>query len=436
MVAGICASCLTPMPPGSVSCPKCHAPVGRGPDNPVVDFGNQQKHRFKIPFVVTIAALGFIAIAVAISVAFAGASPNLRKDQGTPALISAATQGAAMVIEVPNAVGNGAWDSYKKINALGMHTFLEDSQGNQLYKSGKALKAELVGQFVCYQDVLAGLKVPRNKAMTLAYDSGCKGKTNVMLSGAMAAKSGLWTPAVSSSTRPLENTELEGWVVGHGDEYQPNLVKLLTIYGEVDVNLALIEPLSNWCDSDALSDSDLLSEAMDSRDRFLPIGTPIKAVLSSTLDRGDALFHRLGSDGAEIDGEAPANSVNELLVSDGSWMPDTSIIEESSNKVAPAKRKWKIAATSTGMDVALTTYFNRILSAANNQRIHPENAMASCMTAASQYWLTVELPAIKAAASAGGGGGSGGSGGVSLGYCYVNGYMRGGHYVRGYYRRC
>jgi hypothetical protein len=235
-------------------------------------------------------------------------------------------------------------------------------------------------------------------------------------------------------TEALDNFNLDGWVVGFGDEYQPEQVTLLTLYGEVTVSLAKIEPLDSWCNSEKTDDDALILAAMDARNALLPLESPVRVVLAAGVQHADAYLHRLTPAGLLADGEAPSNSVNEQLVKSGTWLPDNLFTEESSTTVAPAKRTWKpsnFAADATAEEIA---YFKLLLAAANNQRKAPTNQMEDCLAAAESYWIKVELPYLNSNIDGSTAGGS--SGGVNVGRCWVNPYIRNGHWVRGYYRNC
>ena len=347
---------------------------------------------------------------------------------------AAAVKPDATPSDVPIAVGRDAWQAVTAFKAYGFNVSPTDLSRDYIYGDDVELKTKLKGLYVCYQSIVPGVPLEPGKDILFTLGPGCKAKRDPMVSGRFATATGVWSPEVTGETDALDNVLLDGWVVGYGDAYQPEKVTLLTLYGEVSIDLDKIEPLDSWCNSDKTSDDALIEAAMTARNTLLPLESPVRVVLAAGPQKAQGYFHRIGADGQLADGALPANSVNELLVKDGSWIPDRIFVDESSNKVAPAKRAWVLASLASSLNAEEATYLKLLVAAANLQKNAPTSVMVECLASAQTYWLTVELPNIKS--SSGGSGGGSVSGGVSVGRCWVNPYIRNGHVVRGYYRRC
>lgn len=336
--------------------------------------------------------------------------------------------------EVPLAVGKDAWKMVSQFRALDFNVSPTDTQREYIYGDEAELKVKLSGSYVCYQTLVPGTPITANQEILFEIGPECKGKADSMLAGSFAKAVGVWSPSDTGVNDALDNSTLDGWVVNFGDEYQPELVTLLTLYGEVTVSLAKIEPLDSWCNSETADDDTLISAAMDARNALLPRESPVRVVFAAGVQQSDGYLHRLSTTGLLTDGETPNNSVNEQLVKSGTWLPDDLYTEETSTTVAPAKRTWKLSGLADDATVDELAYLKLLLAAANSQKKAPTNLMVDCLAAAQAYWLKVELPYIQSTNQGSIDGGS--SGGVNVGRCWVNPYVRNGHWVRGYYRNC
>ncbi len=332
--------------------------------------------------------------------------------------------------EVPLAVGKDAWEMVAQFRALNFIVSPTDSKRAYIYGDDAELKANLAGNYVCYQSVLPGTPIGLNQEILFTVGIACKDKRNSMLAGNYAKSAGIWTPTDTGATETLEEPYLDGWVVEYGDEYQPEQVTLLTLFGEVTISLANIEPLDAWCNSEMTDDDALIAAAMDARNGLLPLESPVRVVFVAEGYQAEGYLHRLSSTGLLADGEMPSDSVNEQLVKSGTWLPDDFYTEESSSTVSPTKRTWKLSSSAADTTVEQLAYLKLLVAAANAQKKAPTNQMVECLAAAESYWLKVELPYLKSSTSGSNGGG------VNVGGCWVNPYIRNGHWVRGYYRNC
>ena len=337
---------------------------------------------------------------------------------------------------VPIFIGFDAFDSFTLAKKLGFSVNPYSLDGEYIYSYDVDYQKSLPGKSICYQSILPGSSYKQYDEIKLVMDASCAGQKPTMLSGSYAAKANLWTPADTTGATAFENETLEGWVVGYGDEYSPESVTLLTNYGEVGFSLGLIEPITNWCQDETFPGQDPALLALQAVKDTVPLYTPVRAVLGE-VGRYDATFmHRLDSAGNLIDGAEPDNSVNELLVKTGYWIPDAVGIDESDIKVDPLKRKWLISKNNFLTQHELT-YAKLIVAAANNLRLDKGNPLGACVAAEKVYWDKTykDFFANSDSNSSSGGGATIGGGGVAGG-CYVRGHWRTGHWVNGYYRNC
>jgi hypothetical protein len=336
--------------------------------------------------------------------------------------------------DVPIAVGRDAWTAIEEFRAIDFTVNPTDLQREHIYGYDSELKTKLAGNYVCYQNLIPGTPLGLNQEILFTIGPDCKDKRTTMLAGSIAKAAGLWAPVDTGVPDALDNYTLDGWVIDVGDEYHPEQITLLTLYGEVALDLAKIEPLDSWCISENTSDDALISAAIASRDDLLQLESPVRVVFAGGKQKAEGFIHRLTSSGQLLDGDAPANSVNEQLIKAGTWLPDDLYIEETNATVAPVKRIWKLSSFASDSALEELDYLNLLVAAANAQKKTPTNRMIDCMGAAQNYWLTVELPYLKSSTNSSVGGGA--SGGVNVGRCWVNPYLRNGHWVRGYYRNC
>lgn len=412
-------------------CSKCKAPVAPEP-HLSVESGTAGTSNVKRPLLIFGAALLSLLLLSSL-VSAISSSVGGSDSAGTSA--NGAGESSIQVDKgiVPIFVGFDAFDSYSLANELGFSVNPYSLDGEYIYSYDVGYEKSLPGKSICYQSILPGSNYKQYDEIKLVIDASCAGKIPTMLTGAYAASANLWTPALATGATAFENETLEGWVVGFGDEYSPESVTLLTNYGEIRFALGLIEPITNWCQDDTFPDQDPAVLALEAVKATIPIDTPVRAVLGQ-VGRYDATFmHRLDSSGNLIDGIEPLNSVNELLVKTGYWIPDAVGIDESEMKIDPLKRKWFISKNNF-LTASEILYAKLIVAAANNLRLDKSNPLGMCVAAEKVYWdknyrdYYADLDSNTSSGGVNTGGGGGG--------CYVRGHWRAGHWVNGYYRNC
>ncbi len=430
---GNCAYCHNPLLEGASLCGKCKAPVAPETENSA---GQGARVSSKAKRQLFVAGAAFITL-----VLLSGGVNLIKNVTGTGNDGARSSQGSANgTIQVddglvPDFVGFDAYEAFKLSKDLGFSVDPYGLDGEYIYSYDVEYDQSLPGKGVCYQGLLPGSSYKEYEKLKLVIDVSCVGKKSIMLSGTYAAKANTWTPAITSGASALENDVLEGWVAGYGDKYSPERITLLTNYGEVTLALGFIEPISYWCQDGAFPDQDPDLLALQAVKDTAPLYSPVRVVFGESSRYDDTFMHRLDSSGALVDGEVPVNSINELLVKTGFWIPDAIGIDESEMKVDPLKRKWNITTASYFEPIELS-YVKRIVSAANTLRLVPTNPLGVCVAAEKVYWdenykdYYADLDANVSSVSGVGTGGGGGGG------CYVRGHWRAGHWVNGYYRNC
>jgi hypothetical protein len=151
----------------------------------------------------------------------------------------------------------------------------------------------------------------------------------------------------------------------------------------MEVDLAWIDIVAEeWCDLDDQNNGDLLAGAIDARDNLFTAGALVRLVKGEGWD-DSAFFHRLNPDGTYLDGDIPENSVNELLVRSGFWMPTVSehpwggrlysYQEDLSNPV------WAYSNPDQELSELLEKYRSRLNKAANDSHLDPNPALVYCL---------------------------------------------------------
>lgn len=429
---GTCAYCHNPLQDRASVCSKCKAPVAPAFQPPA---NGGQVPNAKGTKRLKVIGAAFLAVMILGAIGSVFGSSESPKSGGAKAQFVDKKEIQIDNGIVPNFVGFNAADSYAKAEELGFSTQPYSQDGEYIYEGDSSYEELFSRQIVCYQGILPGSSYTQYDELKLVIGTSCQIKAPVMLAGAYAATASSWTPAPPSGTNALDNDYLEGWVVAYGDKYRPNNVTLLTSYGEVGLRLALIEPITNWCQEETFpgQDPDLL--AMTALQETIPVFTPVRAVLAAGRQDYEVFLHRLDERGDLTDGDEPINSVNELLVKTGYWIPDAFGVDESESKVDPLKRKWSITGP-TYFEPAELVYLKRLVAAANSLRLDKENPLGLCVVAEKVYWdenykdYYAELE-NDSNSSSGGAVITGGGGG-----CYVRGHYRAGNWVNGYYRNC
>lgn len=352
---------------------------------------------------------------------------------------------------VPNVVGFSAIEAYSALTKQKQDVLLTGEDGKTIYVTGQKDLSALSGLFVCSQDHLAGMSINTAKNLELELSSECAGISNPMLGGQYATAAGVWAPAPMSAEKWYNNATVDGWVFGYNDRYYATQVDVMTSYGLITAELDLIKPVTDWCyDDNRSGENDLSNRALGMRDELAAAGTPVRLVMSKPQGANKVFMHRLSDSGAVRDGTPPVDSVNELLVKSGYWIPSIMGVDDSDYKVTPRSRTWKTTYSVAGsLSPLQESYKTRIVDAANAARTQNVGPLGACLDDQTSYWDRVYAKYAQsnernnsggAGAGTSGGttdsGGAGASSGGSSGKCYVNGYIRNGRWVNGYWRRC
>ena len=188
---------------------------------------------------------------------------------------------------------------------------------------------ELAGYYVCSQSIAPGSD-PHERAfgnIKLEVSLSCADRQPDFAMGPAARLLGRYVPPSLGNDCTFfdycEVEALDGVIIGFKDEDSNGYrtADLQTGLGRVEVKLAMIDLASRWCDIDDQFDAALRVAAIEARDNFLPAGTHVRLLGSGFLGDYERMFHRIADDGSYLDGEPEANSVNELLVASGTWVP-------------------------------------------------------------------------------------------------------------------
>jgi hypothetical protein len=313
--------------------------------------------------------------------------------------------------------------------------------------------SQLEGLFVCSQSHLAGASQRQDDQLVILARPECSDATNPMLAGSYAATAGLWTPAQPKKETLSENDYVDGWVWAAGERFYDADLVVMTAAGLLATELAFVEPITDWCYSSSSQETEdsLATQAFTVRDQMIPFGTPVRLFPALSQFDNSALVHRLGVDGGLRDGEPPFDSVNELLVKSGYWIPHITGVTDLDTRTRPSEREWHVSYTLDAPMAAMEAeYRQRIIDAGNQTRLAALGQIDACITEQSIYWdrvyasyfdddgsdddsstVVIPAPADDTDSSAPEIGGSG-----SADRCYVSGHYRSGNWVSGYWRRC
>jgi hypothetical protein len=210
--------------------------------------------------------------------------------------------------------------------------------------------------------------------------------------GPSAKALGVWSPLPFKGNCDIElrscdeTLKVDGIFVRFLDDEDWKGYKIAVVrtgLGEIEAELAWIEPTNEWCGYDTVQDEELVSSAIAARDELLEPGQKIQLVRTETLPDGLWFFHRLSSTGETVDGEVPELSVNEKLVLTGYWTPDTYEIDHfSENYYQPiVERTWVVQDNYLlEDDPLLFAYAMRLTIAANLAFDTPNELLGTCIT--------------------------------------------------------
>ena len=352
---------------------------------------------------------------------------------------------------IPDAVGFKATEVYKALYQQSKSMLFMGDGDKAIYVSSDKDVTGLEGKYVCTQDQLAGSENIATTKITFEVSADCSEAYNPMLAGKYAAEAGVWSPAPQTGAKWTSNEYVDGWVFSYGDRYYAKNVEILTQYGLISTKLAMVKPVTDWCyDGSSGDEAALSAKALNTREGLIPVGTPVRAILARPGQSNDVFIHRLTTTGQFRDGTPPVDSVNELLIKTGYWIPDIQGTSDMDLKISPRDRTWKVEYQSPIAPNALEqSYKTRIIQSANETRVAKTGAIFECIESQTKYWSEVyekfyQRMEQNSSGGVGAGVGSGaqsnsGSGGgasISAGKCYVSGHYRSGRWVNGYWRRC
>ena len=259
--------------------------------------------------------------------------------------------------------------------------------------------AELEGLFVCEQSIGAGILVEYSWKMgniKISVSEACGGIEPLFVAGAAAEFLGRYVPPelnladCNSSAESCDVRAMDGMLVDFLDSgyngHKTALVK--TVYGDLEVELAMIDLAADWCAIDDDNDSAMLEKALAVRDELLPNGTLIRMVGGDELYGARRLVHVLNEQGELVNGEIPTNSVNELLVASGFWVPVDisdhpwdriySIYSEDLESPEWTRTRLHADAKSEG-EILMDAYAGRITAAANDAFTQANSELGLCL---------------------------------------------------------
>lgn len=250
---------------------------------------------------------------------------------------------------------------------------------------------DLRGLFVCSQSISPGADVAEFAFgyIDIEVSASCSNQEVPFAMGPAAELLGRFIPAGFNSECHRIDTcdlnEIDGVLIKFLDEgylgHKRALV--LTGLGETEVELAMIDITTEWCDANASEGGTLWGAALDERDSLLPVGSIIRMRGADDLYGDRRLVHRVSTDGRLVDGEPPVNSVNELLVATGFWVPDDNAGEHPWENVSYfqddfVEPTWIAKERHSDSD-QIVIYRDRIISAANNSFASPNILLATCL---------------------------------------------------------
>lgn len=250
---------------------------------------------------------------------------------------------------------------------------------------------ELKGLFVCSQSIAPGADVSEFAFMYIDIEvsTNCADEDVPFAMGPAAELLGRYVPAgFNNECHRIDScglNEIDGQIIKFLDEgYRGHKRALvLTGLGETEVELAMIDITTQWCDANASHGGSFWTAAIAERDSLLPVGSIIRMIGADDLYGDRRFVHRVSTDGRLVDGESPANSVNELLVATGFWVPDDDAGDHpwenvSYYQVDLAQAAW-VAEEPYSDSEQTITYRDRIIAAANNSFSSPNPFLAGCL---------------------------------------------------------
>lgn len=260
------------------------------------------------------------------------------------------------------------------------------------YREGKPIE-KVEGLFVCSQTLAPGADVPDFAIgqITIEVSRDCSQNRAPFLMGPAAEQAGRFvpTPLGENCYRAdmCDAPVMEGVFLGFLDEeykgYKTALIE--TGVGKMEIELAWIDPVSQaWCEISDENSNELFAGALEARDSLLEVGSLVRLIKGSYWD-DSAFLHRLSDFGELVDGEVPANSVNEMLVQTGYWIPTVS--EHPWENVLYSYNEEMLNPTWTSIFSELHTWETPILAeyalklnqAANDAFANPNPHLGTCI---------------------------------------------------------
>lgn len=483
-----CASCGSPSSFGELYCSKCannSAPVSGGwndSSKPLVDpfpgeplqiqapsssraFGASTLGRKALIGVgaAAFAGLAFVAVvAGGIASLFAGGSSDQASGAGVPVGSAEVQQSLDSVYFGPGIVPLFTGRTAESAEIIMRDQFDErfdevknldtESKMTTFYDDARDLR-ELEGLFVCSQSVAPGADVSEFAFgyLDIEVSASCANSEIPFAMGPAAELLGRYVPAGFNNEcyriDSCDLNEIDGVIIEFLDEeylgHKRALV--LTGLGETEVELAMVDIAQEWCDANAEEGDPIWVAAIAERDRLLPTGSIIRMRGADDLYGDRRFVHRVSTDGQLTDGEPPVNSVNELLVATGYWVPDDDAGEHPWKNVSYFQKEmneptWVAEEPYSDTDQTIT-YRERIIAAANGSFAAPNPLLATCLQEKEDSVVILiaeekreeeenrrleqERLDRQAELDESGGGAN---------CTWVNGYYRGNSFVRGHWR--
>lgn len=265
-----------------------------------------------------------------------------------------------------------------------------DSKMTTFYDDARDLR-DLQGLFVCSQSVAPGADVSEFAFgyIDIEVSANCANQEVPFAMGPAAELLGRFVPAGFNNEcyriDSCDLNEIDGVIIEFLDgEFRGHKRALvLTGLGETEVELTMIDIAHEWCDAEADESDPIWVAAIAERDRLLPVGSIIRMRGADDLYGDERFVHRVSTDGQLTDGEPPVNSVNELLVATGYWVPDDDAGEHPWENVSYFRDEinqpaWVAEEPYSDTDQTIT-YRERIIAAANSSFATPNALLATCL---------------------------------------------------------
>ena len=278
---------------------------------------------------------------------------------------------------------------------------LDSSEKMRTSYSSRGEFRETEGLYVCSQSIAPGADPDENafSRIEIEVSTSCRDSEVLFAMGPAAQLLGRFVPAAfggeCSYSGSCDLPEIDGVIIEFVDDgfRGHKKAKIQTGLGVIEAELALIDLASEWCYPRDYGDSDFRSAAIAKRDELLPPGTLVRLIGAKQLFGDERIFHRISLTDGFVDGLPPINSVNELLVASGYWVPDDIAGSHAWEELSyfdedQVGAVWTESTTrATEPDIA--QYKARIIATANGSFETPAASLSSCLEEKNEQFLVL-----------------------------------------------